>query len=42
MLIDSPADCRGWLKATGFRKTSVLPLTEAELISIVIATKYQR
>ena len=42
MLIESPADCRGWLKATGFRKTSVLPLTEAELILIVMATKYQR
>src|ERR1017187_5612847 len=37
-----PADCRGWLKATGFRKTSVLPLTEAELILIVMATKYER
>ena len=44
MLIESPggfdytpADCRGWLKATGFRKTSVVPLTATE--SMVIATK---
>jgi hypothetical protein len=33
----TPADCRSWLKATGFRKTSVVPLTEVE--SMVIATK---
>jgi hypothetical protein len=33
----TPADCRGWMKATGFRKTSVVPLTETE--SMVIAAK---
>ncbi len=33
----TPADCRGWMKATGFRKTSVVPLTAVE--SMVIATK---
>ena len=33
----TPSDCRGWMKATGFRKTSVVPLTPAE--SMVIATK---
>lgn len=44
MLIETPggfdytaADCRGWMKATGFRKTSVVPLTSVE--SMVIATK---
>ena len=44
MLIETPggfdytaADCRAWMKATGFRKTSVVPLTAAE--SMVIATK---
>ncbi len=31
------ADCRGWMKATGFRKTSVVPLTGGD--SMVIATK---
>ena len=33
----TPADCRGWMKATGFRKTSVVPLTPVE--SMVIATR---
>jgi len=33
----TPADCRSWMKTTGFRKTSVVPLTEVE--SMVIATK---
>ena len=33
----TPADCRSWMKATGFRKTSVVPLTAVE--SMVIATK---
>jgi len=33
----TPADCRGWMKTTGFRKTSVVPLTAVE--SMVIATK---
>jgi uncharacterized protein YijF (DUF1287 family) len=33
----TPADCRSWLKATGFRRTTVVPLTAAE--SMVIATK---
>jgi len=33
----TPADCRSWMKATGFRKTSVAPLTAVE--SMVIATK---
>ena len=33
----TPADCRSWLKATGFRKTSVVALTDVE--SMVIATK---
>jgi O-methyltransferase domain/Dimerisation domain len=33
----TPADCRSWMKATGFRKTSVVPLTATE--SMVIATK---
>jgi len=33
----TPADCRGWMKATGFRRTSVVPLTETE--SMVIATR---
>ena len=33
----TPADCRGWMKATGFRRTSVVPLTPVE--SMVIATK---
>jgi hypothetical protein len=33
----TPADCRGWMKATGFRKTTVVPLTETE--SMVIAAK---
>jgi hypothetical protein len=44
MLIETPggfdytaADCRGWMKTTGFRKTSVVPLTAVE--SMVIATK---
>ena len=33
----TPADCRDWMKATGFRKISVMPLTATE--SMVIATK---
>ncbi|MGC1388123.1 MAG: methyltransferase [Steroidobacteraceae bacterium] len=33
----TPADCRGWMKTTGFRKTSVVPLTAVE--SMVIATR---
>ena len=33
----TPADCRSWMKATGFRNTSVVPLTATE--SMVIATK---
>lgn len=33
----TPADCRGWMETTGFRKTSVVPLTAVE--SMVIATK---
>jgi hypothetical protein len=33
----TPADCRGWMKTTGFRKTSVASLTTVE--SMVIATK---
>jgi hypothetical protein len=33
----TPSDCRGWMKATGFRNTTVVPLTPAE--SMVIATK---
>jgi hypothetical protein len=33
----TPADCRGWMKATGFRRTSVAPLTETD--SMVIATR---
>lgn len=33
----TPAECRGWMKTTGFRQTSVVPLTEVE--SMVIATK---
>ena len=44
MLIETPggfdytaADCRAWMRATGFRNTSVVPLTAAE--SMVIATK---
>ncbi len=44
MLIETPggfdyttADCRGWMKATGFRRASVVPLTKAE--SMVIATR---
>ncbi len=44
MLIETPggfdytaADCRGWMKATGFRRACVVPLTKAE--SMVIATR---
>jgi O-methyltransferase domain/Dimerisation domain len=33
----TPSDCRGWMKAAGYRKTTVVPLTPAE--SMVIATK---
>ncbi len=33
----TPSDCRGWMKATGFRSTTVVPLTPAE--SMVIARK---
>ena len=33
----TPADCRGWMAGTGFRKTSVIPLTAVE--SMVVATK---
>jgi len=33
----TPADCRGWMKATGFRRTSVVALTRTE--SMVVATK---
>jgi hypothetical protein len=33
----TPADCRGWMKATGFRSTAVVALTAAE--TMVIATK---
>jgi hypothetical protein len=33
----TPADCRGWLKATGFRKTTLVPLTAVD--SMLIATK---
>ena len=32
----TPADCRGWMKATGFRRTSVVPLTETESMVIAI------
>jgi uncharacterized protein YijF (DUF1287 family) len=31
------ADCRGWMKATGFRRTTVVPLVGGD--SMVIATK---
>jgi hypothetical protein len=44
MLIETPggfgytaADCRGWMKATGFRRTSVVRLTETD--SMVIGTR---
>jgi hypothetical protein len=44
MLIETPggfgytsADCRSWLKATGFRRSSVVPLTQTD--SMVIATR---
>ena len=33
----TPSDCRGWMKTTGFRKTSVVALTAVD--SMVIATK---
>jgi len=33
----TPADCRTWMKATGFHKTTVVPLTAKE--SMVIANK---
>lgn len=33
----TPADCRGWMKATGFRRCSVIALTATE--SMVIAKK---
>jgi hypothetical protein len=33
----TPADCRGWMRTTGFRRASVVSLTETE--SMVIATK---
>lgn len=33
----TPADCRGWMKAVGFRKASVVELTPSE--AMVIATK---
>jgi len=33
----TPSDCRGWMKSTGFRRTTVVPLTPAE--SMVIAYK---
>ncbi|HUI61969.1 MAG TPA: methyltransferase, partial [Steroidobacteraceae bacterium] len=33
----TPSDCRGWMRATGFRRTTVVPLTPVE--SMVIATK---
>ncbi len=33
----TPSDCRGWMKSTGFRRTTVVPLTPAE--SMVIAHK---
>jgi hypothetical protein len=33
----TPADCRGWMKAAGFRRTSVVELTPSE--AMVIATK---
>jgi uncharacterized protein YijF (DUF1287 family) len=33
----TPSDCRGWMKTTGFRKTSVVALTPVD--SMVIATK---
>jgi len=33
----TPADCRGWMKATGFRHTTLVPLTAME--SMLIATK---
>jgi hypothetical protein len=33
----TPAECRGWMKGTGFRRTTVVPLTATE--SMVIATK---
>ena len=33
----TPSDCRGWMNATGFRNTTVVPLTATE--SMVIATK---
>ena len=33
----TPADCRGWLKTTGFRKTTLVPLTAMD--SMLIATK---
>jgi precorrin-6B methylase 2 len=33
----TPSDCRGWMKTTGFRKTSVVALTPVD--SMVVATK---
>jgi hypothetical protein len=33
----TPADCRGWLKATGFRRSTLVPLTAAE--SMLVASK---
>jgi hypothetical protein len=32
----TPADCRGWMKTTGFRRASVVPLTETESMVIAI------
>ncbi|MGB6603601.1 MAG: methyltransferase [Steroidobacteraceae bacterium] len=32
----TPSDCRGWLKATGFRKTALVPLTATESMLIAI------
>jgi hypothetical protein len=33
-LVYTPADCRGWLKAAGFRKTTLVPLTATESMLI--------
>jgi hypothetical protein len=33
----TPSDCRGWVKATGFRTTALVPLTATE--SMLIAVK---
>jgi O-methyltransferase/methyltransferase family protein len=32
----TPADCRGWLKTAGFRKTTLMPLTATESMLVAI------